>query len=253
MVRPLSPRKSAVIFFVAPIAFLSACAPNEPIATQPGTTPAVWTGSPPPASVGEGHGAMGHGAPGAHASGAPGPAAPAPADTLTAQINGPDGTQIAAATIEFQDGGEFATVTVQTTVPGKLAPGAHGLHIHDVGKCEVNSVAPNGGAPGDFLSAGGHYQGGGRGGHPNHAGDLSSLQVRGDGSAMLVTTTNALDKADLLDGDGTAIIIHANADNFSNIPADRYQQANGAPPPDETTLATGDGGKRVACGVIGAG
>ena len=245
MVRLLSPRKSAALFFVAPIAFLSACAPNEPIATQPGTTPAVWTGSPPPASMGEGHGVMGHGA--------PGPAAPVPADTLTAQINGPDGTQIAAATIEFQDGGEFATVTVQTTAPGKLSPGPHGLHVHDVGKCEINSVAPNGGAPGDFLSAGGHFQGGGQGGHPNHAGDLTSLQVRGDGSAMLVTTTNAFDKADLLDGDGTVFVIHADADNFSNIPADRYQQANGAPPPDETTLATGDGGKRVACGLIGAG
>jgi Cu-Zn family superoxide dismutase len=168
-------------------------------------------------------------------------------------IAAPDGTQIAAATIEFRDNDAYATVTIQTTAPGTLTPGWHGLHIHDVGKCEANSVAPGGGAPGDFLSAGGHFQGGGQGGHPDHAGDLASLQVRGDGSAMLVTTTNALDKADLLSGDGTAIIIHANADNFANIPGDRYQQANGAPPPDETTLATGDGGKRVACGVIGGG
>lgn len=181
------------------------------------------------------------------------PAAAAPADTLTAQINSADGTQVAAATIDFSEGETFATVTVQTTAPGLLSPGSHGLHIHAVGKCEVNSVAPTGGAPGDFLSAGGHLQGGGQGGHPNHAGDLASLQVRGDGSAMLVTTTNAFDKADLMDGGGTAIIIHANPDNFANIPADRYQQINGAPPPDETTLATGDGGKRVACGVIGLG
>ena len=65
---------------------------------------------------------------------------------------------------------------------------------------------------------------------------------------------NAFDQADLLDGAGTAIIIHANSDNFANIPADRYQQiAGGAPGPDEATLATGDGGKRVACGVISAG
>jgi Cu-Zn family superoxide dismutase len=193
---------------------------------------------------------MGHGAPG---PAAPGPAAPAPADTLTAQINGPDGAQIAAATIEFRDDDAFATVTVQTTTPGKLTPGFHGMHIHDVGKCEINSVAPNGGAPGDFLSAGGHFQGGGQGGHPNHAGDLASLQVRGDGTALLVTTTNAFDKADLIDGDGTAIIIHADADNFANIPPDRYQQSDGSPPPDGTTLATGDGGKRVGCGVIVAG
>ena len=188
---------------------------------------------------------------GGHPPAAPGPAAPA--DTLSAVISAPDGSQVAAATIEFHDNDAYATVTVQTTAPGKLSPGWHGLHIHDVGKCEANSVAPSGGAPGDFLSAGGHYVGGGQGGHPNHAGDLASLQVRGDGSAMLVTTTNALDKADLLSGDGTAIIIHANADNFANIPGDRYKQANGAPPPDETTLATGDGGKRVACGVISGG
>ncbi|MCW1959099.1 MAG: superoxide dismutase family protein [Mycobacterium sp.] len=233
--------------FVAPVALLSACAPNEPIATQPGTVPPVWTGSPAPAPT-QHHGAMGHQAPGPNA-----PAAPNPANTMTAVIDGPDGSQVAAATIEFRDGDAFATVTVQTTTPGKLAPGAHGLHIHDVGKCEINSVAPNGGAPGDFLSAGGHFQGGGQGGHPNHAGDLTSLQVRGDGTALLVTTTNAFDMADLVEGDGTAIIIHANPDNFANIPADRYQQSNGAPPPDETTLATGDGGKRVGCGVLRAG
>jgi Cu-Zn family superoxide dismutase len=70
---------------------------------------------------------------------------------------------------------------------------------------------------------------------------------------MLVTTTNAFNKADLVSGDGTAIIIHAGSDNLANIPADRYQQTNGTPPPDETTLATGDGGKRVACGVLSAG
>ncbi len=40
------------------------------------------------------------------------------------------------------------------------------------------------------------------------------------------------------------------ADNFGNIPPERYQQLNGAPGPDETTMTTGDAGKRVACGVI---
>jgi Cu-Zn family superoxide dismutase len=251
MVNSASPRTFAPVVVIASIALLSACAPNEPVSTQPGTNPPIWTGSPTPAA-GEGHGGTAHGGTaGAMGPSAPGPAAPA--DTLTAQINGPDGSQIAAATIEFADDGAFATVTVQTVGPGKLTPGFHGMHIHDVGKCEINSVAPSGGAPGDFLSAGGHFNGGGEGGHPNHAGDLASLQVRGDGTAMLVTTTNAFDKADLIGGDGTAFIIHADADNYSNIPGERYQQSDGAPPPDETTLATGDGGKRVGCGVIGAG
>ena len=238
-------RKFAVFLFAAPVALVSAsCTPDEPISTEPGTTPSVWTGSPPPPSLAESHGAA-HG--GSHGAA---PQAPS-AETLTAQINGPDGGQVAAATIEFRDG--YATVTVQTTEAGKLSPGFHGLHIHSIGKCEVNSVAPDGGAPGDFLSAGGHLQDGVATGHPNHAGDLAPLQVRGDGMATLVTTTMAFDQADLLDGEGTAIIIHESSDNLANIPADRYQQTNGAPPPDETTLATGDGGKRVACGVIGAG
>lgn len=188
-------------------------------------------------------GAMDHGAHGGTAHGAS--AAAGPTDTLTAQIKGANGAEVAAATIEFQGG--FATVTVQTTGAGALSPGAHGLHIHAIGKCEPNSVAPAGGAPGDFLSAGGHFAAAGVN-HPNHAGDLSSLQVRDDGTALLVTTTSAFTKEDLLAAPGTAIVIHQGADNFTNIPADRY-----TPAPDATTLATGDAGKRVACGVITAG
>ena len=70
---------------------------------------------------------------------------------------------------------------------------------------------------------------------------------------MLETTTDGFTKADLLAGAGTSIVIHAGADNFGNIPADRYNQVNGAPGPDQTTMLTGDAGKRVACGVIGSG
>ncbi|BBY63311.1 superoxide dismutase[Cu-Zn] [Mycolicibacterium helvum] len=239
MVKPVSPlRTAAAVLFVVPVAVLSACSPNEPVASQPGTTPAIWTGSPAPAASGE----ESHGAPEAPAS---------HGDTLTAQLKTADGTQVAAATFEFQDG--FATVTVQTTGTGKLTPGFHGLHLHSVAKCEANSVAPAGGAPGDFLSAGGHFQASGHTGHPA-SGDLASLQVREDGTALLVTTTSAFTKQDLLGGNGTAIIIHADADNFANIPPERYQQINGgAPGPDETTMATGDAGKRVACGVVGTG
>jgi superoxide dismutase, Cu-Zn family len=229
---------AAAAFFAVPVVALSACSPYEPTATTPGTTPSVWTGSPAPsasASAGEaGHGAEGQAAP----SG----------EKLTAQLKSADGTTVATADIEFTGG--FATVTVQTTAPGQLSPGFHGLHIHSVGKCEPNSVSPTGGAPGDFLSAGAHFQ---KAGHTTHpaSGDLSSLQVRQDGTAKLVTTTDAFTAEDLLAGGKTAIIIHEKADNFANIPPERYQQVNGAPPPDAETMATGDAGKRVACGVIG--
>lgn len=97
--------------------------------------------------------------------------------------------------------------------------------------------------------AGSHFQVPGHTGHPA-SGDLTSLEVRSDGSAKLVTTTDAFTAADLLAGQRTALIIHEKADNFGNIPPDRYQQKNGAAGPDEETLATGDSGKRVACGVI---
>jgi len=233
--RSIPLRRAATVLLAAPVALLSACAPYEPISTQPGTTPAIWTGSAPPAMSDEGHGE----ASGSSATG----------NTVSAVLNDASGNQVAAATIEFQGG--YATVTVQTTGAGKLTPGFHGLHIHKVGKCEPNSVAPTGGAPGDFLSAGAHFQASGHTGHPA-SGDLASLQVREDGTAMLVTTTDAFTKDDLLAGDGTALIIHADSDNFANIPPDRYQQVvGGAAGPDDMTMATGDAGKRVACGVIG--
>ena len=132
---------------------------------------------------------------------------------------------MATATFDFTNG--YATVTVNTTVPGILQPGFHGMHIHAVGKCEPNSVAPTGGPPGNFLSAGDHYQAPGHTGKPE-SGDLTSLEVRSDGSAYLVTTTDAFTRDQLLAGDKTALMIHA-ADN-SDMPMDR-----------------------IACGVIGTG
>jgi Cu-Zn family superoxide dismutase len=222
-------RLFAAAALIVPIA--SACSPYEPVATQPGTTPSVWTGSTPPPSSGQ----------------AEGPAQPAAGETLKADLKTADGTTVATA--EFAFSGNYATVTVKTVAPGLLTPGFHGMHVHSVGKCEANSVAPTGGAPGDFNSAGGHFQKAGHIAHPA-SGDLTSLQVREDGTANLVTTTDAFTAEDLLGGSKTAIIIHEKADNFANIPPERYQQVNGTPGPDETTMSTGDAGKRVACGVI---
>lgn len=226
---------AAATLFAVPALALSACAPpGEVPSDTPGTTPSVWTGSPSPSpSAGPGE--------------SEGEATQGGGQTLTAELNLADGTTVANAEIVFSDG--YATVTVETTAAGQLEPGFHGMHIHSVGKCEPNSVAPTGGAPANFNSAGGHFQVAGRTGHPA-SGDLSSLQVREDGSAKLVTTTDAFTAEELMNGAGTSIIIHEKADNFANIPPERYQQVDGAPPPDQTTLATGDAGARVACGVI---
>ncbi|MGH3961381.1 superoxide dismutase[Cu-Zn] [Mycobacterium sp.] len=173
--------------------------------------------------------------------------APPGTERLSMQLKSADGTLVANATFDFANG--YATVTVEAGPNQILTPEFHGLHIHSVGKCEANSVAPTGGAAGDFNSAGGHYQAPGHTGHPA-SGDLTSLEVRSDGAAKLVTTTSSFTAADLKNSSGTALIIHQGPDNFGNIPTARYTQKNGTPGPDEETLATGDSGKRVARGVI---
>jgi Cu-Zn family superoxide dismutase len=168
---------------------------------------------------------------------------------MTTELKSAAGAALGNVTFDFANG--YATVTVETVPNQVLTPGFHGLHIHSVGKCEANSVAPTGGAAGDFNSAGGHYQAPGHNGYPA-SGDLTSLEVRSDGSAKLVTTSNSFSAADLRNGSGTALVIHQDPDNFGNIPTARYTQKNGTSGPDGETLATGDSGKRVACGVIAA-
>ncbi|MBI3689205.1 MAG: superoxide dismutase family protein [Mycolicibacterium aromaticivorans] len=167
------------------------------------------------------------------------------AQTITAELKSPDGKPVANATIDFANG--YATVTVETVAGSALSPGSHGMHIHSVGKCEADSVAPSGGAPGNFLSAGGHLQVGGRTEHPA-SGDLTPLFVRTDGSGKLVATTDAFTLDDLKGPQGSALIIHAGPDNFANIPQ-RYTH-DGVPGPDAETMATGDAGGRVACAVL---
>jgi superoxide dismutase, Cu-Zn family len=187
-----------------PVVAVTACSSPQHASSQPGTTPPVKSAEP---SSGE-------------------TTSPAPSgQSLSAELKAPDGRAVATATFDFTGG--YVTVTVKTVATGILAPGFHGLHIHEIGKCEPNSVAPNGGPPGNFLSAGGHYQAPGHTGMPE-SGDLTSLEVRQDGSAYLVTTTDAFNRDGLLAGNKTALMLHGpdNSDNAMD---------------------------RVACGVIGTG
>jgi Cu-Zn family superoxide dismutase len=124
------------------------------------------------------------------------------------------------------------------------------MHIHSVGKCEANSVAPTGGSAGDFNSAGGHLQVGGRTEHPA-SGDLTPMNIRSDGSGKVVATTDAFTADDLKGPQGSALIIHEGPDNFANIPQ-RYTH-DGVAGPDAETMATGDSGGRVACAVLAPG
>ncbi|MGF6882305.1 Cu-Zn family superoxide dismutase [Nocardia sp. GAS34] len=205
---------------------LAACSNGQQSSDVKGTTPPVWTGT----------GAAGP-------SGANGPgAASTPDNSVSVQLKDPSGADIGTATIAKS--GSHLQLTVDAH---GLKPGFHGLHIHQVGKCEANSVAPAGGAPGNFLSAGGHLQVGDAHAMPA-SGDLTSLEAGQDGAAHLVTTTDAVTLDDIKD---KALIIHAGPDNFGNIPSRYTQAAGGATGPDAETQATGDAGARVACGVIG--
>ena len=114
--KPLRPsHRGLVIVAALTLPVVSACTANEPVATQPGTTPAVWTGSPAPAAQDGEHGAEHGSAGGGHGeSGASG-------ETLVAQLKGPDGSSIATAEFVFEEG--YATVTVKTTTAGRLTPG----------------------------------------------------------------------------------------------------------------------------------
>ncbi len=126
---------------------------------------------------------------------------------------------------------------VQITATG-LPTGIHGFHVH------ANNDPSNGdGCIGPtFASADGHYNPTGAV-HPNHAGDMPVLFFSTGspnfGYANFITSNFNTEEIK-----GKALILHALPDNCANIPT-RY-----TPPPDATTLATGDAGGRLACGVI---
>ena len=122
-------------------------------------------------------------------------------------------------------------VVVEGNLSG-LSPGFHGFHVHAVGKCD---------AP--FTSAGGHMTVGTQD-HPAHAGDQPVVLVAADGTAETRFATDRYKLNDLLPPGGRAIIVHASADNYGNVPS-RY-----APAIDQMTKDTGDAGGRLACGVI---
>jgi Cu-Zn family superoxide dismutase len=151
------------------------------------------------------------------------------ARTARTELRNPQGEVVGSATLTQEVDG--VTISVRVS---KLTPGHHAFHVHAVGKCE----------PPGFTSAGGHFNPTDQP-HPGHAGDLPGLLAKVDGQASLTLQTDRFQLEDLFDADGSALIVHAGPDNHANIPKDRYR-----PDPDATTLATGDAGARVACGVI---
>lgn len=147
--------------------------------------------------------------------------------------------------VQFRQRRDHA-VAVKVVARG-LTPGFHGFHVHAVGVCDPTSIDPKTGSP--FFSAGPHLNPTGAP-HREHAGDLPVLLVRANGRADLSVATDRFRLSDLKDADGSAVIIHANPDNFANIPT-RYQSELNPPGqrgPDAMTLDAGDSGPRVVCG-----
>lgn len=144
---------------------------------------------------------------------------------------------------------QAGTLRVTVAATG-LSPGWHAMHVHTKGDCTIGDPA----AP--FTDAGGHLAGGGQshgvaaGDPTGHDADLPLLFAGASGSATARFTTDNLTLAQLLDADGSALMVHAGGDNYGNIPS-RYS-AGGVPGPDAATAATGDAGTRVRCGVVKA-
>jgi Cu-Zn family superoxide dismutase len=122
----------------------------------------------------------------------------------------------------------------------------HGFHVHTTGVC---TPAPSGATNVPFGSAGGHWNPTGAG-HGSHTGDLPSVLVQADGRAHQELDTDRFDVQELLDADGSAVILHAGRDNFANIPAAYSSGEPPVPGPNAATLSTGDAGGRYACGVV---
>ncbi|MER3405521.1 MAG: superoxide dismutase [Chloroflexota bacterium] len=146
-------------------------------------------------------------------------------ETARAVLRDATGQEVGVATFTQTDGGMRIDVNVR-----HLPPGAHGIHIHETGRCD----------PPDFMSAGGHFnpfgrQHGLRNPAGPHAGDLPNLQVAQTGTGRISTVnervTLGTGPSSLLGPGDTALVIHAGPD-------------------DEVTDPAGNSGARIACGVL---
>lgn len=180
-----------------------------------------------------------------------GSAADAARPVASAVLESPKVGRIGVVT--FFDQGPSTLVQVKLRVPDdKTATGAfHGFHVHANDNPENGDgcIAKAKADPATwFVSADGHLKSEGQN-HADHVGDMPSLLVTADGTAEATFNTDRIEPREL---DGRAVILHAGADNFGNVPvgtaADQYS-AN-SPEAVAKTQGTGNAGNRFACGVV---
>lgn len=151
------------------------------------------------------------------------------ADETPGILKSADGKAVGNVTLTEGPGG------VLVKISGKgLPPGWHGIHFHEKATC----------ADAGFKASGGHVHGGTAPGvhgllNPRRTdfGDLPNVHVAADGSldaelySPLVSLAGAGGRAALKDADGSALVLHAAAD-------------------DQLTQPIGGAGARIACAVI---
>ena len=141
--------------------------------------------------------------------------------TAVANLQTAEGNPAGTATATPGQGALLVSLRVEG-----LPAGQHGVHVHMAGKCE----APK------FEGAGSHWNPGSKqhgleNPQGQHAGDMPNLTVGEDGRGTLTYRLKSGTIEALFDADGSAMVIHAKAD-------------------DQKTDPSGDSGERIACGVF---